>query len=122
MTEADVCANEAPSRHSTSIATCSGYSWTWPFKPTTAEEFAEEFQKDASYLLKDADGSSSWDPQAHKGWPEGSPGNVLEVLGHLGHRDDLLRWAKSGVPAPLTIPLTQLDENHFSRWFPNTGF
>jgi hypothetical protein len=26
------------------------------------------------------------------------------------------------VPQPLMIPLTRLDENYFSRWFPNTGF
>lgn len=31
-------------------------------------------------------------------------------------------WAKTGGPKPLTIPLTRLDENYFSRWFPNTGF
>ena len=40
----------------------------------------------------------------------------------LGHRDDVLRWAKGGPPQSLTIPLTRLGDNHFSRWFPNTGF
>lgn len=76
----------------------------------------------AAYLLKGDPGVAIWDPQVQKGWPEGSPGNVFDVLGRLGHRDDLLRWAKQGVPQPLAIPLTQLDENYFSRWFPNTGF
>lgn len=57
-----------------------------------------------------------------KGWPDHSPGNVFNILGHLGHRDDLPRWAKQGVPQPLMIPLTRLDESHFSRWFPSTGF
>lgn len=79
-------------------------------------------QKVAGYLAAGDPGVAIWDPQVMKGWPEGSPGNVFDVLGRLGHRDDLLRWAKNGVPAPLTIPLTRLDENHFSRWFPNTGF
>lgn len=79
-------------------------------------------QKAGAYLLKGAPGIAVWDPQVHKGWPDNSPGNVFDILGKLGHRDDLLRWAKSGVPAPLMIPLTRLDENHFSRWFPNTGF
>ncbi len=79
-------------------------------------------QKAADYLLKGAPGISIWDPQILKGWPEKSPGNVFDILGKLGHQDDLLRWAKIGIPTPLTTPLTRLDENHFSRWFPNTGF
>lgn len=78
--------------------------------------------KAAGWLVQGDPGIAIWDPQVTKGWPEGSAGNVFDVLGHLGHRDDLLRWAKAGVPAPLTIPLTRLDENYFSRWFPNTGF
>jgi hypothetical protein len=78
--------------------------------------------KAAAYLVKGAPGIAIWDPQVMKGWHDNSPGNVFDVLSHLGHRDDLLRWAKSGQPQPLTIPLTRLDENHFSRWFPNTGF
>jgi hypothetical protein len=78
--------------------------------------------KVADYLGKGDPGVAIWDPQVQKGWPEGSPGNVFDVLGHLGHREDLQRWAKDGVPQPLTIPLTRLDENYFSRWFPNTGF
>ena len=79
-------------------------------------------QKAAAYLLKGDPGVAIWDPQVQHGWPEKSPGSVFDVLGHLGHRDDLLRWAKNGVPQPLTVPLTRLDENYFSRWFPNTGF
>jgi len=76
----------------------------------------------AAYLAAGDPGVAIWDPQVQKGWPEGSPGNVFDVLGRLGHRDDMLRWSKNGVPQPLTIPLTRLDENYFSRWFPNTGF
>lgn len=69
-----------------------------------------------------ARGIAIWDPQVEKGWHEGSPGNVFDVLARLGHREDVLRWAKSGPPRSLTIPLTRLDDNYFSRWFPNTGF
>ncbi|MCB1063113.1 MAG: hypothetical protein KDN20_09355, partial [Verrucomicrobiae bacterium] len=79
-------------------------------------------QKVSDFLAAGAPGVAVWDPQVHKGWPEGSPGNVFEVLGKLGHEEDLQRWAKDGVPQPLAIPLTRLDENYFSRWFPNTGF
>lgn len=79
-------------------------------------------QKAGAYLAAGDPGIAIWDPQVMKGWPDNSPGNVFDVLGKLGHRDDLLRWAKTGPPEPLTIPLTRLDENYFSRWFPNTGF
>ena len=83
----------------------------------------KELCKQASaYLAAGDPGIAIWDPQVMKGWPEGSPGNVFDVLGKLGHRDELERWAKDGVPQPLMIPLTRLDENYFSRWFPNTGF
>jgi hypothetical protein len=79
-------------------------------------------QKAADWLAEGAPGIAIWDPQVHKGWADGSPGSALDVLGHLGHREDLQRWARQGPPAPLTYPLTRLDDNHFSRWFPNTGF
>ena len=83
----------------------------------------QELCKNVAANLSAGDpGIAIWDPQVMKGWPEGSPGNVFDVLGQLGHRDDLMRWANNGVPQPLTIPLTRLDENYFSRWFPNTGF
>ena len=69
-----------------------------------------------------AKGIAIWDPQVERGWHEKSPGNVFDVLARLGHRDDVARWAQDGPPQSLTIPLTRLDENYFSRWFPNTGF
>jgi hypothetical protein len=79
-------------------------------------------QRVAGYLAAGDPGVAIWDPQVARGWNDKSPGNVFEVLGHLGHREDLVRWSKNGVPLALTIPLTRLDENYFSRWFPNTGF
>jgi len=76
----------------------------------------------AGYLAAGDPGIAIWDPQVEKGWPEGTEGNVFDVLAQLGNRELMTRWAKNGVPKPLTIPLTRLDENYFSRWFPNTGF
>ncbi len=95
------------------------YPMVIAWKTGTPKELSK---KAAGYLTAGDPGVAIWDPQVMKGWPDNSPGNVFDVLGKLGHRDDLLRWAKNGVPEPLTIPLTRLDENYFSRWFPNTGF
>jgi hypothetical protein len=44
VTEAEAKRALAPSKHRTSIATFDGHSWIWPFRPTTAEELAEEFR------------------------------------------------------------------------------
>ena len=79
-------------------------------------------KKVAEYYAAGASGIAIWDPQVHKGWPDGSPGNAFDVLSRLGDPDRIARWARDGVPQPLMIPLTRLDENYFSRWFPNTGF
>lgn len=79
-------------------------------------------KKVTDYYKAGASGIAIWDPQVPKGWPEGSPGNAFDVLSRLGDRDRVARWAKNGVPQPLMTPLTRLDDNYFSRWFPNTGF
>ena len=78
--------------------------------------------KAAGYLAAGDPGIAIWDPEVQKPWPEGTPGSEFDVLARLGHRDEMQRWAKNGIPQPLMIPLTRLDENYFSRWFPNTGF
>lgn len=83
---------------------------------------AELTKKVVSYYTAGDPGVAIWDPQIMKGWPEGTQGSQFDVLGRLGHREEVLRWAREGIPQPLTIPLTRLDENYFSRWFPNTGF
>jgi hypothetical protein len=79
-------------------------------------------KKVAAYYAGGAPGVAIWDPQVEKGWHENSPGNVFDILSRLGDREAVARWAKDGPPLPHTIPLTRLDENYFSRWFPNTGF
>jgi hypothetical protein len=69
-----------------------------------------------------AKGIAVWDPVVEAPWHDGQPGNVFDVLAHLGHKTDIVRWAKEGVPAPVAIPLTRLGDNYYSRWFPGTGF
>lgn len=79
-------------------------------------------KKVVGHYMAGARGIAIWDPKVEKRWHEGSAGNVFDVLSRLGHRGDMVRWAKNGPPQSLTIPLTRLGDNHFSRWFPNTGF
>ncbi len=79
-------------------------------------------QKVSQFYQQGATGIAIWDPQVEHGWTEKPHGNLFDTMGRLGHRDDIARWATQGVPLPLSIPLTQLDENHYSRWFPTTGF
>jgi hypothetical protein len=69
-----------------------------------------------------AAGIAVWDPTVEAGWSERPHGNLFEVMGNLGHREVISRWAAKGVPLPLATPLTRLDENYYSRWFPTTGF
>ncbi len=69
-----------------------------------------------------ADGICCWDPAVEKGYRDKSPGHVFDVVRMLGHRDVMADWAKNGVPLPLITPLKRMGENHYSRWFPNTGY
>ena len=78
--------------------------------------------KALQYYRDGATGIAVWDATVEGHWRDGSPGNVFDVASLLGHRDLLSRWVKQGVPEPLSIPLTRLGDNHYSRWFPNTGF
>ncbi len=83
---------------------------------------AELCKKVTAFYQQGASGIAIWDPQVETGWTEQPHGNLFDTLSHVGHRDLIARWAKDGVPLPLAIPLTRLDENHYSRWFPTTGF
>ena len=83
---------------------------------------AELCKKVTAFYQQGASGIAIWDPQVEAGWTEQPHGNLFETLSQVGHRDLIARWAKDGVPLPLAIPLTRLDENHYSRWFPTTGF
>ncbi|MFK5924978.1 MAG: hypothetical protein QM496_22585 [Verrucomicrobiota bacterium] len=65
------------------------------------------------------DGFAVWDPNQFEHWGKGvNP--FWPLISQLGHREKV----KNGslLYAPVRIPLTRLGENHFSRWFPNTGF
>lgn len=70
-----------------------------------------------------AHGITVWDPSVEHGYGHpGQQGTVLDLLGYLGHRELMAHWAKHGVPLPNCFPLTKLDENEYSPWWPNIGY
>src|SRR6185437_8775452 len=78
--------------------------------------------KTTQFYRDGATGIAVWDPSVEAHYRDGSPGNVFDVAGLLGHRQLIAQWATQGAPTPLAIPLTRLGDNHYSRWFPNTGY
>ena len=83
---------------------------------------ADLCKKVTAFYEQGASGIAIWDPQVETGWTEQPHGNLFDTLSQIGDRELIARWAKEGVPLPLATPLTRLDENHYSRWFPTTGF
>lgn len=66
-----------------------------------------------------ADGIAVWDPNQFVEWQSGKH-PYWPLVSRLGHRDGLRDG--SFLYQPATTPLTRLGENHYSRWYPNTGF
>lgn len=66
-----------------------------------------------------ADGIALWDPNQFRGWLKGFHA-YWPLVGRLGHRDQLNDG--SLLFYPKYDPLTRMGENHYSRWYPNTGF
>ncbi len=66
-----------------------------------------------------ADGIAVWDPDHFQKWEVGH-NPYWPLVSQLGHRQQLRDG--SLLYAPVSTPLTRLGDNHFSRWFPNTGF
>lgn len=75
----------------------------------TATEFYEH----------DIPGIAVWDPDPTRTY-RNAPGNTWPILSRLGHVEEL-RSGQLNI-RPRTIPLTRYGLNHYSRWFPNTGW
>ncbi len=73
----------------------------------------------ARHFAEGADGIAVWDPNQFEEWQIGKA-PYWPLISRLGHREQLLDG--SLLYAPVRIPLTRLGDNHYSRWFPNTGF
>lgn len=95
------------------------YPFVIAWKPGKPQELCKTVTQ---HYAQGAAGIAIWDPQVEKNWPDGYAGNIFDTLGRLGHRETVAAWAKKGVPKPEIIPLKRLGENHYSRWFPTTGF
>ncbi|MEN3941894.1 hypothetical protein WJU23_11415 [Prosthecobacter sp. SYSU 5D2] len=95
----------------------------YPFVISWKTGLPQEFcKKITGFYQKGATGIAIWDPTVKDGWSLKPHGNLMDVISQMGDRSQMLKWAKEGVPLPLSIPLTRLDENTYSRWFPTTGF
>ncbi|MCA9142044.1 MAG: hypothetical protein KDB05_04630 [Planctomycetales bacterium] len=66
-----------------------------------------------------ADGIAVWDPNQFVEWQSGK-NPYWPLVSRLGHRDEI--HDGSLLFKPVATPLTRLGENHYSRWYPNTGF
>jgi hypothetical protein len=95
------------------------YPFVIAWKPGTPKQLCKTV---TDFYAAGATGIAIWDPQTENGWPGTPHGNIFDTLALLGHRDLIAQWKTKGVPLPLCIPLTQLDENHYSRFFTNTRF
>ena len=95
------------------------YPFVISWKPGKPLDFCKKVD---AFYRGGATGIAIWDTSVEAGWNESPHGNIFDTLSRLGHREDIARWAKEGVPMPLSVPLTRLDENYYSRWFPTTGF
>ena len=86
------------------------------WKMNSAADLAERVTRD---YQQGADGIAVWDPEQFTGWQKGKHPYWPLVL-KLGHRGKLADG--SLIFEPVATPLTRLGENHYSRWYPNTGF
>lgn len=83
---------------------------------TSAEDLIEKVDRQ---YADGADGIALWDPNQFSGWQTGKA-PYWPLVSRLGHRKQISN--RSFLYEPTAIPLTRLGENHYSRWFPNTGF
>jgi hypothetical protein len=79
-------------------------------------------QKVTKFYDEGATGIAVWDITPEGFYRDGSPGNVFDIASRLGDRELIGRWSKTGPPQPHSLPLKRWADNHYSRWFPNTGF
>ncbi len=86
------------------------------WKMKSAEILSESVARDYE---QGADGVAVWDPNQFVSWATGKD-LYWPLVSRLGHREKVR--AGSFIFEPVATPLTRMGENHYSRWYPNTGF
>ncbi len=86
------------------------------WKMKSAEVLQQSVARDYDH---GADGIAVWDPNQFVKWESGKH-PYWPLVSKLGHRQQVRNG--SLIYTPVTTPLTRLGENHYSRWYPNTGF
>jgi lysophospholipase L1-like esterase len=87
------------------------------WKMPGASELVDRVAKD---YREGADGIAVWDPFQFRGWADGGNHCYWPLVSQLGHREKLEDGSLLFLPR--ITPLTRVGGNHFSRWYPNTGF
>ncbi len=86
------------------------------WKMNSAAELLKSVARDYE---QGADGIAVWDPNQFVNWAKGKA-PYWPLVSKLGHREKVMDG--SLLFKPVQIPLTRMGENHYSRWYPNTGF
>ena len=86
----------------------------------TPKQLCERVTK---FYADGADGIAVWDPSIESPLSRQIAGQRVRHRVTRGPITNVIaRWAKNGAPQPPSIPLTRFEDNHYSRWFPNTGY
>ncbi|MCA8999240.1 MAG: hypothetical protein KDA80_19755, partial [Planctomycetaceae bacterium] len=92
----------------------------FPFYVGWKMESADDLQQSVARDYENgADGIAVWDPNQFVSWEKGH-NPYWPLVSKLGHREQVRDG--SLLYKPTAIPLKRLGENHYSRWYPNTGF
>ncbi len=86
--------------------------WKMPSAEVLLQNVARDYDQGA-------DGIAIWDPNQFVNWQSGKQ-PYWPLVSKLGHRQRIRDG--SLLYQPVATPLTRLGENHYSRWYPNTGF
>lgn len=93
------------------------YPFIIGWKMNTPQDYLEKI----SEMYRDgADGIVVWDPHPGHRWGA-AEGTYWGLLKDIGHREQVLNGTLVEKPS-VTLPLTRMGGNHYSRWQPNTGF
>jgi len=96
----------------------------WSTKLWTNGDPADMCRLVSEWYRDGATGIAVWDPkQVRTGYGNNVyQGQPMDVLSYLGHKKLIEHWAKHGVPLPKHELVTRLDENEYSKWYPNVGY